>query len=103
MASDCITTHVQTAPFSQAPLLILVFINKKEPDYKATLYTVTLFSSGQGDAITRKTLELNSYNTLVAGAEGIEPSSTVLETAVLPLYYAPIAGKPLIYYKPLAI
>ena len=40
---------------------------------------------------------------VLAGAEGIEPSSMVLETTVLPLYYAPIADKPLIYYKPLAI
>ncbi len=28
----------------------------------------------------------------IAGAVGIEPTSTVLETAVLPLNYAPVSG-----------
>lgn len=30
-----------------------------------------------------------NFSALVAGAEGIEPPSTVLETATLPLSYAP--------------
>ena len=36
--------------------------------------------------------EPHIYTTIVklAGAVGIEPTSTVLETAVLPLYYTPI-------------
>ncbi len=32
----------------------------------------------------------NFTNTAMAGIEGIEPPLTVLETAVLPLYYIPI-------------
>lgn len=35
----------------------------------------------------------SSYISLVAGEEGIEPSLTVLETAVLPLNHSPIMPK----------
>ena len=48
-----------------------------------------------------KSLILSPENKKVAGVEGIEPSSMVLETTVLPLYYTPsklkfypIANKP---------
>ena len=55
-----------------------------------------LFSSGQGDVITRKTLELNSYNICLAGVTRIELASAVLETVALPLCYTPIIA--LFYY-----
>ncbi len=34
---------------------------------------------------------------MLAGAEGLEPSRTVLETAMLPLHHAPLCGQRLHY------
>ena len=39
------------------------------------------------------------YSTKMAGVVGIEPTSMVLETTVLPLYYTPKADKPPYDYK----
>ena len=48
-----------------------------------------LFLPGLLESLSMRTLALDTDTTILAGVVGIEPTLTVLETAVLPLYDTP--------------